>query len=297
MKILASGMSGTIGLALLPALSSHGHTITRLKTGAARAQNEIKWNPLQPLKPDLLGGFDAVIHLAGENIFGRWTEAKKKGIHDSRVLGTRHVCDALAQSASNPGVLIAGSAIGYYGNRGDETLTEESKLGTGFLAETCHEWEAATQPAEQAGWRVIHLRTGVVLSAQEGALKKMLTPFRLGLGGKISSGSQWLSWISIADTVAVILHCLRTGSLRGPVNMVAPNPVTNAEFSRTLAKTLHRPAFATVPAFATKLLFGKEMAEETVLTSQRVLPKRLLESGFQFQQPELSGALKSLLCD
>ncbi|PYX89589.1 MAG: TIGR01777 family protein [Acidobacteria bacterium] len=295
MKILASGMSGTIGLALLPALSSHGHTITRLKTGAVCSQNEIAWDPLQPLKPGLAGGFDAVIHLAGENIFGRWSEAKKKRIHDSRVVGTRHVCEALARTTTRPGVLIAGSAIGYYGSRGDETLTEESKLGTGFLAETCREWEAASEPAEQAGWRVIHLRTGVVLSPQEGALKKMLAPFRLGLGGKIGSGRQWLSWISIADTVAVILHCLRTESLHGPVNMVAPNPATNAEFSRILGKVLHRPAFATVPAFATKLLFGKEMAEETVLTSQRVMPKRLQESGFQFQQPFLNEALKNLL--
>lgn len=295
MRILASGMSGTIGLALVPALTSAGHTVIRLKTGAAHSPNEIAWEPLKPLDPALVADFDAVIHLAGENIFGRWSEAKKSRIRDSRVLGTRHVCEALARGVTRPGVLIAGSAIGYYGNRGDETLTEESPLGRGFLAETCREWEAASQPAEQAGWRVIHLRTGVVLNRQEGALKKMLTPFRLGLGSKIGSGRQWLSWISIADTVAAILHCLKTDSLRGAVNMVAPNPVTNAEFTRTLGKTLHRPTFATVPAFATKLLFGPEMAEETFLISQRVLPKRLLESGFQFQQPELSGALKSLL--
>ena len=295
MKILASGMSGTIGLALLPALASEGHSIVRLKTGTARSQNEIAWDPGKPLNPELIGGFDAVIHLAGENIFGRWSQAKKARIRDSRGKGTQHVCEALAHGENKPGVLIAGSAIGYYGNRGDETLTEDNTLGTGFLAETCREWEAATQPAEQAGWRVIHLRTGVVLSTREGALKKMLLPFRLGLGGKIGSGRQWLSWISIADTVAAILHCLKTESLRGPVNMVAPNPVTNAEFSRTLGKALHRPAFATVPAFATKLFFGPEMAEETVLTSQRVLPRRLQESGFQFQYTELSGALESLV--
>jgi uncharacterized protein len=295
MKILASGMSGTIGQALLPALAAERHTVVRLKTGVTRSQNEIAWDPGKSLDPAQAGGFDAVIHLAGENIFGRWTEQKKERIRHSRVLGTRHVCEALARSGSKPGVLIAGSAIGYYGSRGDETLTEESALGMGFLAETCREWEAATQPAEQAGWRVVHLRTGVVLSTQEGALKKMLPPFRLGLGGQIGSGGQWLSWISIADTVATILHCLKTESLRGPVNMAAPNPVTNAEFSRTLAKTLHRPAFATVPAFAVKFLMGREMAEETVLTSQRVMPARLLKSGFQFQQPELSGALKSLL--
>ena len=295
MKILASGMSGTIGMALLPALTSRGHTITRLKTGTARSLNEIAWDPQKTLNPDLVAGFDAVIHLAGENIFGRWSEAKRRRIRDSRVLGTRHVSEALARCASKPGVLIAGSAIGYYGNRDDETLTEDSPLGRGFLAETCREWEAASQPAEQAGWRVIHLRTGVVLNRQEGALKKMLTPFRLGLGGKIGSGRQWLSWISIVDTVAAILHCLNTASLRGAVNMVAPNPVTNAEFTRILGEALRRPTFATVPAFATKVLFGPQMAEETFLVSQRVLPRKLLESGFQFQQPELSGALKNLL--
>jgi len=295
MRILASGMSGTIGLALVPALASQGHEIVRLKTGVARAQNEIAWHPLKPVDPARVACFDAVIHLAGENIFGRWSKAKRERIRDSRVVGTRHVCEALARSTSKPGVLIAGSAIGYYGNRGDETLTEESPLGTGFLAETCREWEAATGPAEQAGWRVIHLRTGVVLNRQEGALKKLLTPFRLGLGGKIGSGRQWLSWISIVDTVAAILHCLNAASLRGAVNMVAPNPVTNAEFTQTLGKALHRPTFATVPAFATRVLFGPQMAEETFLTSQRVLPKRLEQSGFQFQHPELATAFRDLL--
>jgi uncharacterized protein (TIGR01777 family) len=295
MRILASGMSGTIGLALVPALASAGHTLVRLKTGATRAENEIAWNPLKPVDPAVVTGFDAVIHLAGENVFGRWSEAKRRRIRDSRVMGTQHVAEALARGATRPGVLIAGSAIGYYGNRGDETLTEMSPLGTGFLAETCREWEAATIAAEQAGWRVIHLRTGVVLNPAEGALKKMLTPFRLGLGGKIGNGRQWLSWISIDDTVATILHCLKTGSLGGAVNMVAPNPVTNAEFSRTLGEALHRPMFTTIPAFATKLLFGPEMAEETFLTSQRVLPKKLEESGFQFQHPALITAFENLL--
>ena len=282
-------------MALLPALLSRGHTIIRLKTGAARSPNEIAWDPQTPVNPDLVGGFDAVIHMAGENIFGRWTEQKKLRIRHSRVEGTRNLCEALARCNTKPGILIAGSAIGYYGNRGDEILTEESALGEGFLAETCRDWEAATGPAEHGGWRIIHLRTGVVLNSEAGALRTMLTPFRLGLGGKIGSGRQWLSWISIMDSVAVVLHCLKTESLRGPVNMTAPSPVTNAEFSRTLGKVLHRPAFATVPAFAVKLLMGREMAEETVLTSQRVMPTRLLESGFHFEQPELSGALTGLL--
>lgn len=295
MKILASGMSGTIGMALMPALVEQGHASIRLKTGAARASNEIAWDPLKALHPDVVSGFDAVIHLAGENIFGRWTEAKKERIRSSRVEGTRNLCEAIARSNAKPGVFLAGSAIGYYGNRGDEVLTEESALGTGFLAETCNNWEAATEAIQGAGWRVVHLRTAVVLNTQAGALKKMLTPFRLGLGGKIGSGRQWLSWISITDMVAAILHCLNTESLRGAVNMVAPAPVTNAEFSRTLGRVLHRPAFAIVPSFAAKLLMGREMAEETVLTSQRVMPKRLRETGLQFQHPELSGALSSLL--
>jgi uncharacterized protein (TIGR01777 family) len=295
MKILASGMSGTIGMALLPALVSQGHTITRLKTAATCSSNEISWDPLKPLHPDLVSGFDAVIHLAGENIFGRWTEAKKARIRFSRVEGTRNLCDAIARGNTKPGVLLAGSAIGYYGSRGDEILTEESELGTGFLAETCRDWEAAARPAQQAGWRVVHLRTGVVLNPQSGALKKMLMPFRLGLGGKIGSGRQWLSWISIGDMVAAILHCLKTESLQGAVNMAGPAPVTNAEFSRSLGKVLHRPAFATVPAFTPKLIFGSEMVEETFLTSQRVMPTKLLKSGFRFQHAELSGGLSSLL--
>jgi uncharacterized protein (TIGR01777 family) len=267
----------------------------RLKTGAARGQDEIAWEPLKPIDPARVAGFDAVIHLAGENIFGRWSQAKQSRIRESRVIGTQHVSEALARSAGSPGILIAGSAIGYYGGRGDEILTEESTLGEGFLAETCREWEAASAAAEKAGWRVIHLRIGVVLNPLEGALKKMLTPFRLGLGGKIGSGRQWMSWISIVDTVAGILHCLSTASLRGAVNLVAPNPVTNAEFSRTLGEALHRPAFATVPAFATKVLFGTQMAEETFLVSQRVQPRRLEESGFQFRHPELAMAFEHLL--
>lgn len=295
MKILASGMSGTIGMALMPALIEQGHATIRLKTEAARASNEIAWDPLKALHPDVVSGFDAVIHLAGENIFGRWTEAKKARIRSSRIEGTRNLCEAIARSNTKPGVFLAGSAIGYYGNRGDEVLTEESALGTGFLAETCNDWEAATEAIEGAGWRVVHLRTAVVLNTQAGALKKMLTPFRLGLGGKIGSGRQWLSWISITDMVAAILHCLNPESLRGAVNMVAPAPVTNAEFSRILGTALHRPVFATVPVFATKLLMGREMAEETILISQRVMPANLLRSGFQFQQPELSGALNTLL--
>lgn len=296
MRILATGTSGTIGTALLPALVQQGHAVTRLKTGTARGENEIHWEPLQPLDPQKVAGFAAVIHLAGESVFGRWSARKKAAIHDSRVLGTRNLCEALVRNRTKPGVLIAGSAVGYYGSpSGDVRVTEENPPGDGFLADVARDWEQATEPAAQAGWRVVNLRTGIVLSSHGGALRTMLTPFRLGLGGKIGSGQQWMSWISIDDEVGAILHCLKTGSLRGPVNFVAPHPATNAEFTRILAKLLHRPAFATVPAFAARAIFGREMADETVLSSQKGYPEKLLASGYRFQHPELEEALRSLL--
>lgn len=296
MQILVTGSSGTIGAAILPALIQHGHAITKLKTGAARAQNEIHWDPLAPLEHQKVAGFDGVIHLAGENVFGRWTAKKKAAIRDSRVLGTKNLCEALVRRGGKPGVLIAGSAIGYYGSRAaNERFTETSASGEGFLAAVTRDWEKATQSAVQAGWRVVNLRTGIVLTAHGGALAKMLTPFRLGLGGKIGRGEQWMSWISIDDEVGGILHCLKTESLRGPVNLVAPHPVTNAEFTRTLAKVLHRPAFAAVPAFGARTIFGREMADETVLASQQVYPEKLLAAGYKFQHPNLEDALRSLL--
>jgi uncharacterized protein (TIGR01777 family) len=295
-RILATGTSGTIGAALMPALSQQHHAVTRLKTGAARGENEIHWEPLQPLHPQKVAGFDAVIHLAGENVFGRWSARKKAAIRDSRVLGTQNLCDALARSGTKPGVLIAASAVGYYGSRsGDLRLTEGSGSGEGFLAAVTREWEQATEPAKQAGWRVVNLRTGIVLTSHGGALSKMLTPFRLGLGGKIGSGRQWMSWIAIDDEVGGILHCLKTESVRGPVNLVAPHPASNAEFTRILAKTLHRPAFATVPAIAARAVFGREMADETVLASQQAYPEKLLASGYKFQHHELDEALRRLL--
>jgi uncharacterized protein (TIGR01777 family) len=295
MKILASGMSGTIGLELLPALAAQGHEVTRLKTGAAGGPGQIAWDPLQPLDSALVSGFDAVIHLAGENIFGRWTAKRKAGIHDSRVLGTRHLAQALAGAAKKPGMLISASAIGFYGSRGDEVLTEESAGGTGFLAEVSREWEAATQPAVAAGIRVVNLRIGVVLSEKAGALSKMLASFRLGLGGRLGSGKQWMSWIAVQDAAGAITHLLNGCSFSGAFNLAAPNPVTNAEFTRILGRVLHRPAVATVPAFALRLILGREMAEETVLSSGRVLPRRLLESGYRFKYPELEPALRAIL--
>jgi uncharacterized protein (TIGR01777 family) len=298
MKILVSGASGGIGRSLLPALAAAGHEITRLKTGVAAAASDIRWNPLEPLAPTSVSGFDTVIHLAGENVFGRWSENKKRSIYASRVEGTRNLSAALAGADRKPRVLLCASAIGYYGARhGDEFLDEASPAGDDFLARGARDWEAATAAAAQTGIRVVNLRFGVVLSREAGALAKMLTPFKLGLGGPIASGRQWLSWISIHDAVAAILHCLANESLRGPVNVTAPNPVTNAEFSRTLGEVLHRPAFMRVSEFALKTILGKEMAENTVLASQRVLPKKLLASGFQFRSELLRSALNEVLRD
>src|SRR5438067_3486255 len=249
MRILASGMSGLIGGALRPELEKRGCEIVRLKTGAAREPNEIAWNPLRPLEVATVSGFDAVIHLAGENIFSRWSKRKKKSIYESRVLGTRHLCQALAACSSKPKVLLAASAVGFYGSHYDELLTEASANGKGFLADLAWDWEAATEPARRAGIRVVNLRSGIVLSHDGGAIAKMLPIFKLGLGGKIGSGKQWMSWIAIQDEIAAILFCLDQQEMSGPVNMVAPNPVTNAEFARTLANTLHRSAFFSVPKF------------------------------------------------
>ena len=292
MKILASGMSGLIGRALRPELDKRGHEIVRLKSSAAHGPNEIAWDPLRPLEPATVSGFDAVIHLAGENIFGRWTKRKKKSIYESRVLGTRHLCQALASCASKPKVLLAASAVGFYGSHEDELLTEASANGKGFLADLAWDWEAATEPARRAGIRVVNLRTAIVLARAGGALAKMLPIFKLGLGGKIGSGRQWMSWIAIEDEVAAILFCLDHEEISGPVNLVAPNPVTNAEFAQMLARTLHRSAFFSVPEFAVRLLLGREMAEETVLASQRVAPEKLQRAGFEFKFASLKEALE-----
>ena len=239
-RILVSGASGPIGSALLPSLKSSGARISRLtRKGAARSapdEQQIPWDPAQPIAADAVSGFDAVIHLAGESIVGRWTAAKKKEIRDSRVNGTKNLAQALAQAKDKPRVFICSSAIGYYGDRGDEVLNEESAPGIGFLSEVCVEWERAASAAAEAGIRTVCMRTGVVLSSKGGALGKMLTPFKMGLGGRIGSGRQWMSWVDVQDVTGAIHHFLKTDRLHGPVNMVAPNPVTNAEFTRTLAR-------------------------------------------------------------
>jgi len=242
-----------------------------------------------------LDGVDAVVHLAGANIAaGRWTAARKVEIRRSRVEATRRLCESLAQAITPPKVLVSASAVGYYGDRGAETLTEASEAGSGFLPEVCREWEAAAEPASRAGIRVVHLRFGMILSPAGGALRKILLPFRFGAGGRIGEGGQFMSWIALDDVLGAIYHALCDDSVKGPVNVVAPGPVSNAEFTRTLAGVLRRPALFPLPAFAARLLFG-EMADELLLTSARVMPARLQASGYRFRFPELEGALRHLL--
>ena len=293
-QILVSGVSGPIGAVLLPSLKTGGYEVTRLVRGAVTGDNQISWNPSRPISPDMVSGFNAVIHLAGESIVGRWTKTKKTNIRESRVAGTTALAEALAQAKDKPEVFVCSSAIGYYGDRGSEVLNEQSKPGVGFLAEVCREWEAATQAAANAGIRTVRMRTGVVLSPSGGALGKMLTPFKMGVGGKIGNGQQWMSWIDVQDMVGAIHHILKSDLLQGPVNMVAPKPVTNAEFTRTLAGVLSRPAILPMPAFAVKLAFG-EMGETVLLGSQRVEPSQLVISGYPFRFTDLRASLENNL--
>jgi uncharacterized protein (TIGR01777 family) len=293
-RILVSGASGPIGAALLPSLKATGATVTRLVRNSATNPDEIAWDPARPLLPDSVSGFDAVIHLAGESIVGRWTEARKRRIRESRSQGTGHLAQAVTKAPQPPRVFISASAVGFYGNRGEEILREDSPPGEGFAAEICRQWEDATQPAAQAGIRTAQMRIGVVMSADGGALPEMLTPFRLCLGGRLGNGRQWWTWVSVRDVVGAIQHVLDHESLSGPVNTVAPNPVTNAEFTRILASVLNRPAIFPMPAFAVRLIFG-EMGEELFLGSQRVEPAKLADTGYQFQHPDLKNALQEIL--
>jgi uncharacterized protein (TIGR01777 family) len=293
-RILVSGVSGPIGAALLPSFKTRGYEVTRLVRGLATGENQISWDPGNPIAPDAVSGFDAVVHLAGESIVGRWTDEKKRKIRDSRVAGTTALAEALAQAKTKPQVFVCSSAIGYYGDRGDEVLNEGSAPGAGFLPDVCREWEAATKAAEDAGIRTVQMRTGVVLSPKGGALGKMLTPFKMGVGGRIGSGRQWMSWIDVQDMVGAIHHILKSDLLQGPVNMVAPKPVTNAEFTRTLASTLSRPAIFPMPVFVVKLAFG-EMGETVLLGSQRVEPTQLVGSGYPFRFSDLRASLENIL--
>ena len=296
MRILISGASGLLGSALTRALRAAGHRPVALVRRAPRA-GEVQWDPNQPLDPAKLAGFDAIVHLAGKNIAGRWTEDLKREVLQSRVHGTLTLATAAARSyreTGHPRVFLCSSGAGYYGDRGDELLTEESSAGQGFLAEVCQQWEAATAAADEAGVRVVNLRTGVVLAREGGALKPMLPPFRLGLGGRIGSGKQYWSWIALDDEIGAMQFILQNESLRGPVNAVGPTPVRNAEFVHALGEVLHRPVIFPLPAWVIKTLLG-EMGEELLLTSARVVPAKLSAAGYRFAHSELQDALRTAL--
>jgi len=296
MKIVVSGSTGLIGSALVPRLVGQGDQVVPLiRRRMAPGERALAWDPeAGTIDSAGLEGSDVVIHLAGENVFGRWSPAKKQRIRDSRVNGTRLISETLARLTRRPSVLLAASAIGYYGDRGEEAVAEGSTPGEDFLARVAQEWEAATAYANKAGIRVQNLRFGVVLTPMSGALAKMLPAFRVGLGGPVGSGNQYLSWIALDDAINAILHVLATTDLAGPVNITAPKPVTNREFAKTLGKVMGRPAVVTVPAFALRMAFGTEGAT-MLLSGQRVLPARLLGSGFRFRYDTLEPALRHLL--
>jgi len=296
MRVLVTGASGFIGSHLFSVLESKGHQVSRLSRSKSSdvppaAPSDVVWatTPTQSFSD-----FDAVVHLAGESIMGRWTPSKKARILESRVTGTRNLAIALANAPKRPQCLIVASAVGYYGPHGDESLTEDSSPGDDFLAQVGRQWEAAADPARQAGIRTVHLRIGMVLSPDGGALKQMLTPFRLGLGGRIGSGKQWMSWITLDDVIGAILYVLENSALTGPVNLVAPNPVTNAEFTRALGRALHRPTLFPMPAPIVKLIFG-EMGEASLLSGQRVASVMLQSSGYKFKHIEIGEALQSMV--
>jgi uncharacterized protein (TIGR01777 family) len=296
LRILVGGSSGLIGTELTALLARAGHEVTRLVRDRSKiGPRAILWDPgARLLDPTAVEGFDAVVNLAGEDI-GQipWNEARKTRIRESRVQGTSLLAETLTRVERRPAVFASASAIGYYGDRGDEELDEQSPRGTGFLADVCRDWEAATEPATAAGVRVVRMRFGVVLSPKGGAMAKMLPLFRRGLGGTLGGGRQYVSWIALDDCVAAIAQILEDASLSGPVNVTAPQPVTNRELTRLTATVLHRPA--PLPAFALRLRLGRLMADELILVSSRVLPRRLMAAGHTFRFPELEGALRHLL--
>jgi uncharacterized protein (TIGR01777 family) len=294
MNVLVTGASGLIGSALTADLEHGGDAVRRLTRRLPEGPSEFRWDPAAgDVEPAALEQLDAVVHLAGESVAGRWSDAKKERIRHSRVDGTRTLAGALAHLEQPPRVLVCASAIGYYGDRGDELLTEASPPGHDFLADVVKQWEAASEPAEQAGIRVVRLRFGIVLSPAGGALRTMLVPFRLGVGGKLGSGRQWMSWVSIDDVVGAIRHALASDGLAGAFNTVAPNPVTNAEFTKALGRALGRPTLLAVPAPAARLALG-EFAQEA-LKSTRVVPERLTGSGYGFRHTEVDAALRDVL--
>ena len=297
MRILVSGSSGLVGSALRPALAAAGDEVGRLvRPGTNAGPLDVTWDPAsRQIDAAQLEGFDAVVHLAGENIAaGRWNEARKEAIRRSRVDGTLLLTRALAKLSKPPATFVSASAIGYYGDRGDEILKETSDRGRGFLSAVCVAWESAAEPAEAADLRVVHLRFGVILSKDGGALARMLPPFRLGLGGPVGDGRQFMSWITLDDAVGAIRHVLDSTSIAGPVNTVSPAPLRNRDFGRTLGGVLRRPAIAPLPAFVARLAFG-EMADALLLASTRVVPGVLQATGYPFRHPDLETGLRHLL--
>ncbi len=297
MDIAITGASGLLGSALAASLQADGHRVVRFVRGGITTGDEISWDPGEGrIDAPALEGIDAVVHLAGEGIATRrWTPEQKRRIRESRVKGTAVLAAAVASRERRPGVLVSASAVGYYGNRADEVLTEDSAPGDDFLAEVCTAWEAETQPAVDAGVRTVLVRTGIVLSARGGALRQMLLPFRLGVGGKQGSGRQWMSWIAIDDHIAALRAAIDDQRLRGPVNLVAPDPVTNADFAPALGHVLHRPTVIPTPMLPLKLRYGAELVESLLLASQRVSPTRLEAIAFPFRYPVLEPALESIL--
>lgn len=295
MTIAISGSSGLIGSALVHALSADGHVIKHLVRRPVRDETEVSWDPQRgEIDARRLTGVDAVINLAGEKLDQRWTDDAKQRIRDSRVKGTALIAHTIAGLTPRPRVFLSGSAIGIYGDRGDEVLDETSSLSDDFLASVCKEWEAATRPAEDAGIRVVRSRTGIVLAKEGGALSRLVVPFRFGVGGRLGSGEQWMSWIALVDVVGAIRHALAQESMRGAMNLVAPNPVRNEEMTRALSHELHRPALLPVPRVALKLLLG-EMADAAVLASQRVEARSLRAAHYAFVLPTLAQALAAIL--
>lgn len=294
MKILISGATGLVGKHLIPTLKAKNHEVYKLVRKTPKNSDEIEWNAekgFNEKEQAKLENFDAVVHLAGDNVASEnWSDEKKRKIRDSRVVGTRVLVEALKKTKNPPKVFVSASAVGFYGDRQDEILTEDSKQGTGFLTDVCTAWEDEIVKAEEFA-RVVFLRIGVVLAKDGGALEKMLTPFKFGVGGTIGSGKQWMSWIALDDLIKIIHFALENENLRGAVNAVAPNPVTNAEFTETLGAVLHRPTVLPVPEFAIKLLFG-EMGTTLLLQGARVLPKKLIDAGFDFQFTNLEDAMK-----
>jgi uncharacterized protein len=303
MRILVSGSSGFLGTAIVDSLKEQKHQVARIvrpgtvaKNAEADRAQEVTWDPVgEQFGAAAAEEADALIHLAGASIAdGRWSESRKKVLRTSRIDATRHLFGALAKLQNPPRIIVAASAVGYYGNRGDETLTEQSAPGDGFLAEVCREWEAETARGAEFGARVVSLRFGIILAAHGGALPRIVLPFKLGAGGRLGDGRQWMSWLTLAEVVNIVQFSLENSQLTGPVNAITPNPVRNSEFTAVLAKTLHRPALFPAPAFALRLALG-EMADALLLASQRVIPSRLTNAGYRFQQPDLAGALADVL--